>query len=89
MCAVVVQIRLQSFYVDLGRIGTGHARSTVVFLGIVSGDYYLTMRFILTRLSRIGSWRVPGDYYLMMRFILTCLSRNGIWRVPRFAKTHP
>ena len=52
MCAVVVQIRLQSFYVDLGRIGTGHARSTVVFLGIVAGDYYLTMRFILTRLSR-------------------------------------
>ena len=52
MCAVVVQLRVQSFYVDLSRIGTGHARSTVVFLGIVSGDYYLTMRFILTRLSR-------------------------------------
>ena len=33
MCAVVVQLRLQSLYVDLGTIGTGHARSTVVFLG--------------------------------------------------------
>ena len=79
MCAVVVQLRLQSFYVDLGRIGTGHARSTVVFLGIVAGDYYLTMRFILTRLSRNSIWRVPGDYYLTMRFMLTRISRNGIW----------
>ena len=63
--------------------------SSCIATSTVLGDYYLTMRFILTRLSRIGSWRVPGDYYLIMRFILTCLSRNGIWRVPRFAKTHP
>ena len=52
MCGVVVQQRLQSFYVvDLGRICTGHALATAVSR-LLSGDYYSDPSFSKRNFAR-------------------------------------